>query len=73
MRMRNLPALRKLLGHASPQMTQRYAHLAQEHLFAKMEKFDASMSVESLDLSQDGHYMDTKVLGALRKNGNKCL
>ena len=42
-------------------MTQRYAHLAKEHLSAKMDQFDALMPVESADLSQDGHFLDTKL------------
>ena len=28
----DLPALQKLLGHATPVMTQRYAHLADDHI-----------------------------------------
>lgn len=55
----DLPTLQKILGHSSPQMTQRYAHLAKGHLAAKMEKFDSSMPIESLDLPRDGHYLDT--------------
>jgi len=59
MRTGDLPTLQKILGHASPQMTLRYAHLAQEHLAAEMKIFDSSMPVESHDFAADGHYMDT--------------
>ena len=61
MRTGDLPSLQKILGHSSPQMTQRYAHLAKEHLSAKMDQFDALMPVESADLSEDGHFLDTKL------------
>lgn len=39
----DLPSLQKLLGHASPMMTQRYAHLAANHLRTGIERLDASM------------------------------
>jgi len=39
----DLPALQKLLGHSTPAMTQRYAHLAESHLRAGIERLDASM------------------------------
>ncbi len=56
MRTGDLPSLQKLLGHSSPEMTQRYAHLAKGHLSAKIDAFDSAMPVE---LGRDGHYMDT--------------
>ncbi|NLO92215.1 MAG: site-specific integrase [Elusimicrobia bacterium] len=46
MRTKNLPALQQLLGHASPQMTQRYAHLAEGHITQQMRLFAASMPVQ---------------------------
>lgn len=39
----DLPSLQKLLGHATPTMTQRYAHLAANHLRSGIERFDSSM------------------------------
>lgn len=38
-------ALQRILGHASPQMTQRYAHLSRGHLDAAIRQFDAVMPV----------------------------
>ncbi|MBI2071322.1 MAG: tyrosine-type recombinase/integrase [Elusimicrobia bacterium] len=43
MKTQDLPALQKILGHASPMMTQRYAHLATGHLAVNMAKFDSGM------------------------------
>jgi len=37
----NLPALQKILGHASPMMTQRYAHLSSGYLQAEMLAFNS--------------------------------
>ncbi|MBI4050991.1 MAG: site-specific integrase [Elusimicrobia bacterium] len=36
----DLPALQRLLGHSSPMMTQRYAHLSQSHLTAGIRLLD---------------------------------
>mgnify|MGYP001562311352 CR=1 FL=1 len=36
--------LQSILGHATAQMTQRYAHLANSHLAVNMEIFDAGMT-----------------------------
>lgn len=36
-------ALQRILGHASPQMTQRYAHLSRAHLDAAIRQFDTVM------------------------------
>lgn len=41
MRTNDLPATQKLLGHKSPRMTQRYAHLSKGHLQVEMQVFDA--------------------------------
>jgi integrase len=45
MRTNDLPTLQKLLGHRSPAMTQRYAHLSKGHLQIGMMTFDAGMDV----------------------------
>ena len=39
----NLPALQKILGHATPMMTQRYAHLSSGYLQAEMRAFNDSL------------------------------
>lgn len=43
MRTNNLPVLQQILGHASPQMTLRYAHLAEGHISQQMRLFAAAM------------------------------
>lgn len=40
MRTNDLPSTQKLLGHKSPRMTQRYAHLSKGHLRVEMAVFD---------------------------------
>jgi hypothetical protein len=46
MRGGSLPALQKILGHASLAMTMRYAHLSPEHLRGEMAKTEQSVAVE---------------------------
>ena len=43
MRTNDLPTLQKILGHHSPAMTQRYAHLSKNHMQVGMMTFDAGM------------------------------
>ena len=43
MRTNDLPTLQNILGHASPRMTQRYAHLSKGHLASEMQVFAAAM------------------------------
>jgi len=43
MRTNDLPATQNMLGHQSPRMTQRYAHLSKGHLKVGMQLFDAGM------------------------------
>ena len=44
MRTNDLPSTQKLLGHKSPRMTQRYAHLSKGHLQVEMQVFDTGWS-----------------------------
>ena len=50
MKTSNMPVLQQLLGHSSPRMTQRYAHLAKNHLVQEMRLFDEVMPVERLEI-----------------------
>lgn len=43
MKTADLPALQAILGHQSPVMTQRYAHLAKSHLARNMQIFDTAI------------------------------
>jgi len=43
MKNHDLPTLQKLLGHKSPMMTQRYAHLADAHLRESVDRLDDSL------------------------------
>ena len=55
MKTSNIPVLQQILGHASPKMTQRYAHLAKNHLASEMRLFDSTMPVKRLEYQADGH------------------
>ncbi len=60
MRTNDLPALQNILGHSSPLMTQRYAHLSRGHLAANMAAFESAMPVNpqlpALTGHQRGHH-----------------
>ncbi|HAH32877.1 MAG TPA: hypothetical protein DCL44_11255 [Elusimicrobia bacterium] len=59
----NLPALQKILGHASPIMTQRYAHLSSGYLQAEMRAFNTCMPITQESAPKPAPmdtYMDTK-------------
>lgn len=45
MRTNDLPALQRLLGHASPSMTLRYAHLSRGHLASNVAAFESAIPV----------------------------
>ncbi|MFH1723226.1 MAG: site-specific integrase [Elusimicrobiota bacterium] len=46
----DLPSLQKLLGHHSPAMTQRYAHLSRGHLRMGIQLLDSGMAVDAPNL-----------------------
>lgn len=46
MRTGDLPALQRILGHASYRMTQRYAHLSRSHLASEMAAFESAIPVK---------------------------
>ena len=47
MRTNDLPALQSLLGHASPAMTLRYAHLSKGHLASELAAFESAIPVKT--------------------------
>lgn len=56
MRTNDLPALQNILGHSTPAMTLRYAHLSKSHLMSDMAAFEGSMpAMKGLNLVSDGH------------------
>lgn len=71
MKTKDIPALQNILGHATAQMTQRYAHLANSHLAVNMEIFDSGMAAirppVRLERSQIGPKVDTAFLEYSKK------
>jgi integrase len=53
MKTHDLPALQNILGHSTPAMTMRYAHLSQGHLASNMAAFEATMPVNAPILVQN--------------------
>jgi integrase len=47
MRTNDLPALQKLLGHSTPLMTLRYAHLGRGHLMSEIAAFESAIPVST--------------------------
>lgn len=47
MQTNDLPTLQKLLGHSTPTMTQRYAHLSRGHIAANIEAFQSAIPVKA--------------------------
>lgn len=73
----DLPALQKLLGHATPSMVLRYAHMSKGHLQSEMAVFDSAMpqvcatlpeSVSDGIGHQGSHQAPTGVLGESQKS-----
>ena len=73
MRTSDLPALQRILGHSSPMMTQRYAHLAQSHLASEMQIFDSSMPIQRPDFLADGHLYGHQTQTDFPTSPEKCL
>lgn len=55
MRTSDLPALQKLLGHSTPLLTMRYAHLSRGHMAANMATFEAGMPAKGWNPALGGH------------------
>ncbi|OGS33039.1 MAG: hypothetical protein A2218_07860 [Elusimicrobia bacterium RIFOXYA2_FULL_53_38] len=59
MRTHDLPALQGILGHSTPAMTMRYAHLSSGHLAANMKTFESAIPIKpqisAPILTLDGH------------------
>ncbi len=55
MRTNDLTTLQRLLGHSTPAMTMRYAHLSRGHVQSAMAVFEATMPEKSPILTLAGH------------------
>ena len=53
MRTNNLPVLQEIMGHATPQMTQRYAHLASGHISMQMQRFAEGLALNGPQSQQN--------------------
>ncbi len=59
MRTHDLPTLQAILGHSTPAMTMRYAHLSNGHLAANMRAFETGISVKRLAEVQNNTSSET--------------
>lgn len=73
MRTNDLPALQALLGHSTPAMTMRYAHLSREHLKANMIAFEAAIPVSAPQLVRDCTKDSTTPLQMVLQNARNVL
>ena len=62
MRIGNLPALQRILGHASARMTQRYAHLAPDYMMAEMVRFDRTLPIGKIIEASGAKVVPTPLL-----------
>ena len=66
MRTNDLPALQNLLGHSSPVMTQRYAHLSKGHLASNIAAFESAIPVKTQIPTLGGHQRRHHVISTAR-------
>ena len=68
----DLTALQKILGHASPTMVLRYAHLAKGHLASEMALFDSAIpALRLFDKPAIGHQGSHQATSAENDGGKK--
>lgn len=64
MRTNDLPTLQMLLGHSSPVMTQRYAHLSKGHLATNVAVFESAIPLNGASGTLNGHQERHQGIGA---------
>lgn len=62
MRTGDLPTLQRLLGHSTPILTLRYAHLSQAHIAAGMAVFEAGMALGAPETAGQGSGANPRVV-----------